>query len=359
MVVLRFGILSAARIAEKFIRSCKVIDGARCDVVASRSERKAKDLAERYGIPRTCTYDQLLQDKEVDAVYIPLPTALATEWAVRFALAGKHILVDKPFGSAEEVQAIIDAATTANVVFLDGTHFVHAERTKYVKKSMAEKIGKVTKIMSSFSIFTALDGNIRGDPSLEPLGALGDLGWYCCRAAVTLLGTSATREIRTAMCDLGTSEQHPNVLIEAKGIIVFDGDGNPGPSLCFDCDFYSALRQTVEVVGTLGTIRITDFVEPEGQYMKVAGDNDKGIDNDFEVALQRTTPDWYEWVPSRETISVKETYKQASLMIAEFVRLANEKDYTSQHEWNMETLQTQKMLDALLRDGRKRLRPSV
>lgn len=90
MAPLRFGILSTANIGNVFRAAVEPVDDVVVFAVASRDVDKARQYAEQYGIQRACTYDELVEDPDVDAIYVPLPTALATGWAVRAAQNRKH-----------------------------------------------------------------------------------------------------------------------------------------------------------------------------------------------------------------------------------------------------------------------------
>lgn len=130
---LRWGILSAAGIAHKVHRAIAQSQSSEVVAVASRSLDRAREWAAERQVPRFYgSYEELLADAEVQAVYIPLPTTLKCEWAVRCANAGKHILVEKPFANAEEVQTMIDACRRNGVVFLDGTMWPHNHRSAEV-----------------------------------------------------------------------------------------------------------------------------------------------------------------------------------------------------------------------------------
>ncbi len=150
---MRLGVLSVANIANEVVAAAGYVDGVRVDAVASRSKEKAASFAKRYGIRKTCGYDDLIVDPDIDALYIPLPTTIAAKWAVRAAFAGKHIIVDKPFESEAAVRAIADAANSADVAFLDGTHFIYHARTAAVRDVLRQgRIGNVRGVVVSFTI---------------------------------------------------------------------------------------------------------------------------------------------------------------------------------------------------------------
>jgi len=152
---------------------------------------KAVEEGHKIGVDAiTChgSYEDLLADKNVDAIYCPLPTALHSEWAPKIAAAGKGMLVEKPVAlSTLEYKAIAEEFRSRSLPLMDGVMFMHHERMGAIKQIMEAAAGSgglaggATRISSGFS-FPAGDeflrSNIRTDPDLDALGALGDLGWY-------------------------------------------------------------------------------------------------------------------------------------------------------------------------------------
>ena len=110
--MIRYGILGAANIARAFTRGLAGSTLARAEAVASRDAAKAAAFAAELAIPRHLgSYEALLADPAIDAIYIPLPNDLHCEWAIRCAEAGKHVLCDKPLAmGAAEAQKMYDAA---------------------------------------------------------------------------------------------------------------------------------------------------------------------------------------------------------------------------------------------------------
>jgi xylose dehydrogenase (NAD/NADP) len=117
---LRWGIISTANIANKVAEAIHKAPNATLVAVASRDLSKAENFAKQNNIPKAYgSYEELLQDKNVDAVYIPLPTVIRAEWAIKAAKAGKHILVDKPVSvSADELREIGKACKENNVHYM-------------------------------------------------------------------------------------------------------------------------------------------------------------------------------------------------------------------------------------------------
>ena len=181
----RFGILGCADIARKFCQSVSDSSNAVVHAVASRSPEKAQRWVQENcpGAIAFDSYEALLEDKSVQAVYLPLPTGIRAEWALKAISKGKHILTEKPVGvSAEEAATIIQACRAAGVQYMDDTMFMHHVRTQAMRKALDEEaFGPPRLVASSFSVCfdseEALQSNIRAQAANEPLGCIGDLGW--------------------------------------------------------------------------------------------------------------------------------------------------------------------------------------
>lgn len=354
MPPLRVGILSAASIANIFCSAVRAVasDSIVLAAVASRSPDKAVAFAQKHGIPTTCTYDELIADESIDALYIPLPTGLATAFAVKAATAGKHVLVDKPFDSADGVLAIARAAKAANVAFLDGTHFVHSMRTSEVR-STAARMGGVTHLNVSFTfpVDNSSPGAIRGNPLLEPGGALGDVGWYCFRAVVAMVGSeAATFEDVSCFAKFGSD----GIVESACGSLLLSG----GTTVTFDCGFNGPCRQRIEVVTKSGTIVVPDFVLPwksAAVWERVRPGGPAGsvglqyvVERNCESGVEGPKIVW----PQTEPVEVDESLPHPVAMVNAFLSLAT--DAGQRDYWVAESLATQRMLDACLADAKRR-----
>jgi D-xylose 1-dehydrogenase (NADP+, D-xylono-1,5-lactone-forming) len=354
MSPVRVGILSAADVANVFCAAVRTFPSAEVDVcaVASRSPEKAAMFAKANNIPRTCTYDELISDESIDAIYIPLPTGLATPFAVRVAAVGKHVLVDKPFDSVDGVASIVASCKQNNVAFLDGTHFVHSKRTADVLSAVA-RAGKVTHVSASFTHPVDISdlGAIRGDPSLEPAGALGDVGWYCFRAAVAMVGAEAAAVV-DARC---IAQFGPRGVVQsASGCVAMRG----GAILSFDCGFEGPSRQRIEVVTSVGSIVVPEFVLPVGSsspWDAVRPEGPEGLaEAGFVIETTCTNLDGKSQIvwPCSEHVEVHEGRHQAASMVAEFLKLIHVE--SDREKWAAETLATQSMLDCCLADALKK-----
>jgi predicted dehydrogenase len=302
MKKLRFGIVGPARIARKNWKA--IFHSGNCEVaaVASRDiERSRKFIAEcQAQIPfenaptAFGSYEELLASKNVDAVYIPLPTGLRKEWVIRAANSGKHIVCEKPCAvSANDLEEMIFACRKNRVQFMDGVMFMHNRRLDQIRETLNDgnSVGQIKRITSHFSFLGSEDfmrANIRASRALEPAGCLGDLGWYCLRFA--LWAMNGQMPIRVDGKIISRAANNPDgVPVEFSGELFFDG----GVSSGFYCSFLAANQQTVTITGTKGLLKVPDFVnpfrgEPAFETFKVEFHSDGG--NSFAQPVSQKFP---------------------------------------------------------------------
>jgi xylose dehydrogenase (NAD/NADP) len=185
---LRYGILGAANIARSFTRGMAGSTSATVAAVASRGGDKAAAFAAECGIPRShASYEALLADPEIDAVYIPLPNDMHAAWAIRAAAAGKHVLCEKPLAvSGAEARAMYDAARTHGVHLAEAYPYASQPQTLRLREMLSDgTIGRVQIINAAFGFsLTTPEGAPLGDPAnirLDPArggGGLLDAGTY-------------------------------------------------------------------------------------------------------------------------------------------------------------------------------------
>ncbi len=199
----RYGILGAANIARQFTRGVAGSSQAQVVCVGSRGADKAAAFAAECGIPRSHgSYEAVLADPEVEAVYIPLPNDKHAEWAIKAAAAGKHILSEKPLcmGGAEAV-AMFTAAKTHGVHLREAYPYMSQPQTLRVRELMASgAVGKVQTMSAAFGFSIAnADGTPKVDPAnirLVPArggGALLDAGTYAMSFVRLVVGERPTR----------------------------------------------------------------------------------------------------------------------------------------------------------------------
>jgi D-xylose 1-dehydrogenase (NADP+, D-xylono-1,5-lactone-forming) len=243
----RWGMISLAGIHDRVLPELEDSDAIELVAVASRSEEAARPYAEERGFARAHgSYDALLADPDVEAVYVPLPNSMHVEWAIRALEAGKHVLSEKPLGRrAAEVERAFDAADGAGRILMEAFMYRHHPQTRRASELVAEgAIGELRVVRSHFGFTLGGAENIRLSPELDG-GALMDVGCYCV-SGIRLLAGEPETVIGSQV--LGPSD----VDVRFVATMVFDG-----PVLGhFDCGFDVPDNSLLEAVGSNGTVRI-------------------------------------------------------------------------------------------------------
>lgn len=257
MKKVRFGILSTAKIARNaLIPAMKRAENVEVVAVASESG-KAKDFAAELEIPKHYdSYIDLLNDPEIDAVYIPLPNQLHKKWAIEAAKHGKHVLCEKPAAlTTQDVEEMAEAFKANNVIFMEAFMYqFHPQHNRVKEIIAAGEIGDVKLIRSTFSFSLDLEsGNIRLQKDIGG-GVLYDVGCYCIHASRLITGEEPV-EVKAA------ANIHPthDVDTTVAGTLTF---GN-GVIANFDCSFEQPQKDSYEVVGTTGTILVKYAFRPD------------------------------------------------------------------------------------------------
>ena len=251
----RWGILSTANIAAKVGRAIKLANGATLVAVASRTTERAKSWATQHGVGRAYgSYQALLKDPEIDAVYIPLPPSMHAEWTIKAAEHGKHVLCEKPLAvNLAEATAMAAACQRNGVQLMDGVMWAHHERTEKMKQIIdSGELGQLRRTTAAFTFNwdTVPQNNIRVRPELGG-GSLGDLGYYCVRALLWSLGELPLQVYATARYENGVDFNLAALLWFSEGRVA-----------SFDCGFDAALRKWFEVAGTQASLICDDFTVP-------------------------------------------------------------------------------------------------
>ena len=177
---LRIGVLGAANIARQFIAGVRPSELVEVVALASRDEAKARAFAAETGVARALgSYEALLADPGVDAVYNPLPNSLHAPWSIRAAEAGKHVLCEKPLAvTEEEAGAMFAAAGRHGVVLREAYPYMAQPQTITVRRLLREQaVGKVQFVQASIGFTLPAGPNVRYDPALGG-GAVLDAGSY-------------------------------------------------------------------------------------------------------------------------------------------------------------------------------------
>lgn len=246
---LRFGVLSTADIAlRKVIPAIQRADRCAVVAIASRGAERAQAAAATLGIPRAHgSYEALLADPEVDAVYIPLPNHLHRDWAIAAARAGKHVLCEKPLATTvADAERIVDAAADAGVLLMEAFMYrLHPSWQAVLDVVASGRIGRVLAVQSWFSYYNDDPTNIRNIAAAGG-GALYDIGCYNVHLSRLLFGAEPDDVAATILRDPATG-----VDILTSAILRF-GDGQA----TFTCTTRAETDQRVHVYGAAGRISI-------------------------------------------------------------------------------------------------------
>lgn len=241
----RWGVLSTARIGtEKMIPGLRRSTTGDLVAIASRSDASARTAAERLAIPRWHgSYDALLADPGVDAVYIPLPNHLHAEWSIAALRAGKHVLCEKPLAvSAEEAERMGRVAEASGRLLMEAFMYRHHPSWTALREVVASgRIGTLTAVDSWYSYHNDDPGNIRNIRAYGG-GALLDIGCYCVNLSRMLFDAEPERVAAALVRDPGLG-----VDVLTSGTLVF-GRGIAS----FTCSSRAERHQRVDVYGSRG-----------------------------------------------------------------------------------------------------------
>jgi predicted dehydrogenase len=268
-----WGILGTADIARKNWLGIRNSGNGVVAAVASRNPERARNFIEQCQTfapmrkkPRAFgSYEELLAQKDIEAVYIPLPTGLRKEWVLRAARAGKHVVCEKPCAATlADLREMLDVCALHKVQFMDGVMFMHSARLNRLQEMLDDptKLGTIRRITSAFTFKAPpefFQENIRAHPNLEPHGCLGDLGWYCIRLAVWSMEGQMPRKVAGRI--LASAERPDSstpVITEFSGELLFE----TGASAEFFCSFLAQNSEWALVSGSEGYLRVEDFVVP-------------------------------------------------------------------------------------------------
>lgn len=240
MSALRLGLLSTARINDEILAAANETDKVEIVGVGSRDAAKADAYAAEHGIPRAHgSYEALLTDPELDAVYISLPNGLHHEWTMKALSAGKHVLCEKPYSRhPEKVEEAFAAAEASGLVLMEAFMYRHHPQTRLVERLVREgALGRLLSIRATFTFPLRDQTNVRARPDLDG-GALMDVGCYCISGARLLAGEplsvkafQVTGPTGVDMALYGTLHHQDDVVTQ------------------FDASFIAPQRQVLEVVG--------------------------------------------------------------------------------------------------------------
>jgi predicted dehydrogenase len=332
---LRIGILGCANIAKQFARDVAPSPAVRIVAVASRDATKAAAFAAAQGIGRHhASYEALLADAAVDAIYLPLPNSLHAEWAIKAAQAGKHVLCEKPLALGRaDAQAMFDAAARHGVLLLESYPYWFQPHTGAMLALLDNgAIGSVRSVQACFG-FTVGNpqSNIRMKPELGG-GALLDAGSYPLSLIRLVMGSAPQRVVADATwADSGVD-------IAMMATLHF-ADGRRAQ---LSCAMDAANHRRATIVGSTGTIE-TEYLNHTSAQ---AGDNAWGrLPNQLRIrrGIANTIP--FETIDSAPGSGFR-------FAAEAFARLVAERDFAAAGRAAQASLDIAATLEALARSAK-------
>ena len=266
-----WGILSTAKIGrEKVIPAMQKGEVSRVLGIASRDQASAQKTADALGIPRAYgSYEALLADPEIHAIYNPLPNHLHVPWSIKALEAGKHVLCEKPIAlDTKEAETLLAARDRSGLVVAEAFMVRYTPWWQRVRALVREgRLGRVSAIQTAFSYFLDDPQNIRNLPEIGG-GGLMDIGCYAIATARYLWGSEPTRVASMIELDpaMGTDRL-------TSALVQF-----PEGHLTFTCSTQMVLHQRVTVLGTKARIEVLiPFNAPPDAPVQILIDEGKAL----------------------------------------------------------------------------------
>ena len=320
---IRWGIVGTGSIAGSMAPVIAAVPSAELAAVSSRSMASAEAFAAEHGIGRAFdSWAEMAAWSGVDAIYVATPTGVREEICTAAANAGKHVLGEKPFASVPSLQRIAAACRANDVGFMDGTHFAHHPRTAAIRDTMIEAVGWPWSLASSFQFSLPDRGNIRYNPDLEPMGAIGDVGWYNMRAIAEYLSPDpGIRSVESFV----RRDPETRAAVGGSGVVQFED----GSTSTWNCGFDSgAVMTDLRISGANGVITLNDF---------------PSNDADGSAAYRHHRGGWGS--VTTETIRLSSALTSRELMFEDFAAMTV--DERLRERSIADSLRTQRLLDAV------------
>lgn len=264
---IKWGVLGYARIAvNEVIPAIVKAQNSEFYAIASRSEEKLRECKEKFNCSKLYkSYDELLEDPEVDAVYIPLPNGMHKEWTLKAAQKGKHVLCEKPIAlNVDECMEMIEECRRNNVKLMEAFMYRFTDRTKKVRELLDSGIlGDIRHINSTFGFFLSREKDVRLDSELGG-GALYDVGCYPINFIGMVMGSAPVSMTAEYVLRNGIDVAFSAVLKYENGV------------LCnLNCWFNAFLRRYSEIIGTKGVMEIPETFFDDAGYITVTTEEGK------------------------------------------------------------------------------------
>ena len=284
----RLGILGTGLILERFLPGADRSRAVDVVAVASRDAERARSYAAGRGLGRSFgSYEALLADPHVDAVYIPLPNSMHHEWTMRSLTAGKHVICEKPYSTrAADVDEAHDAADAAGLVLTEGFMWRHSPHAlRFVEE--LPRIGELRTIQSTFSFQIESDDDIRLSRELAG-GSLMDVGTYCVSASRLIAGREPVAAVGVAWpAASGVDDRFSGILDFGEGVVATLTSG------------FQSEHSGMEAIGSRGSLwlddsfqgRATKLIGPQGFVEDIPLVNPYELElDDFAAAIRGEHP---------------------------------------------------------------------
>jgi predicted dehydrogenase len=267
----RWGILGTAGIAiRKVIPAMQKSDWIEVVAIASRDQRKAREAASTLGIPQAYgSYEELLADPEIEAIYNPLPNQLHVPWSIKAAEAGKHVLCEKPLSvTVAEARNLLAVQQRTGVIIAEGFMVRgHPQWLRARELIAAGAIGDLRSIHGVFSYFNADPANIRNVPEYGG-GSLMDIGCYPINTSRFLFGEEPTRV-------MGLLDQDPELEVDRLTSAMLEF---PSGQAVFTCSMQLVYHQRIQLLGTRGRIEmVMPFTPPPDRACHILIDDGRDL----------------------------------------------------------------------------------
>jgi predicted dehydrogenase len=256
---IKWGILATGAIAHAFARGLAVSRTGMLVAVGSRSKEKADAFGAEFNVPnRHPTYDELLADKEVEAIYISTPHPQHAEWAIKAMEHGKHVLVEKPIGLNQyEAQAMIEAAVTNKVFLMEAYMYrCHPQTLKLVELLREKVIGDVRVIQATFSFQAGFNADGRVWNNALGGGGILDVGGYTTSFSRLIAGAALGRPFADPVAVTGAGALHPETGVDAWAVATLKFEGDIVASVATGVGV--SQENVVRIFGSEGSILLPD-----------------------------------------------------------------------------------------------------
>jgi predicted dehydrogenase len=267
----RWGILSTAGIAvRKVIPAMQKSDWIEVTAIASRDRRKAEEVANALSIPKAYgSYEDLLADPEIEAIYNPLPNQLHVPWSIKAAEAGKHVLCEKPLSvTVAEARSLLAVQERTGVIIAEGFMVrSHPQWQRARELIAAGRIGDLRSIQGVFSYFNADPANIR-NVSEYGGGSLMDIGCYSIHTSRWMFGEEPVRV-------MGLFDQDPELKVDRLTSAMLEF---PSGQAIFTCSMQLVYHQRMQLLGTRGRLEmVMPFTPPPDRASYILIDDGRDL----------------------------------------------------------------------------------